>query len=242
MKESKVAVVFIGTEKYLNFLPTWYERCEQYLFPEVEKRYLVFTDGEVPESPENASIRKIKHLEWPYITLYRFDIIGQARGEILQYDWLVFLDADMAVVDTITAEDFFNLDKPFFGVHHPCHFLKFPPHDQPPGSFETNPLSTAKVPEDYDFSTYWQGCLWGGRVPDVIEMMDELHDRIKIDEKNKVIAQWHDESHINAFYAENKDLVHTLGPEYAFPEVFADACDFQPKIVHLAKDNSKYHV
>jgi len=76
----------------------------------------------------------------------------------------------------------------------------------------------------------------------VIEMMDELHDRIKIDEKNKVIAQWHDESHINAFYAENKDLVHTLGPEYAFPEVFADACDFQPKIVHLAKDNSKYHV
>ena len=76
----------------------------------------------------------------------------------------------------------------------------------------------------------------------MIEMMSELDKRITTDEKKNVIAQWHDESHLNAFYALNKDLVHTVGPEYAFPEVFADACDFQPKIVHLAKDNSKYHV
>jgi len=79
-------------------------------------------------------------------------------------------------------------------------------------------------------------------VPEVIEMMDELHERILVDEENKTIATWHDESHLNAFFAEQSDKVHTLGPEFAFPEVFADACDFQPKIVHLAKDNSKYHV
>jgi len=238
----KVAVVFIGTGKYLNFLPSWYERCEEHFLPGVEKRYLVFTDGDVPESPENSSIYKTEHLDWPYITLYRFDIIGKARGEILQYDWLVFLDADMAVVDAVTPEEMFDEAKPFIGVHHPCHFLKFPPHDQPPGSFETNPLSKAKVPDDYDFSVYWQGCLWGGKVPEVIEMMDELHERILVDEENKTIATWHDESHLNSFFAEQPDRVHTLGPEFAFPEVFADACDFQPKIVHLAKDNSKYHV
>ena len=40
---------------------------------------------------------------------------------------------------------------------------------------------------------------------------------------------------------ENKDIVHTLGPEYAYPEVFSEYCNFDPKIVHLAKDNSKYH-
>ncbi|AXN58460.1 glycosyltransferase [Synechococcus virus S-PRM1] len=236
-----VAVVFIGTGKYLDFLPSWYERCEENFLPGVDKKYLVFTDGDVPEAPDNAIVYKQEHLDWPYITLYRFKIIQKALDEIADCDWLVFLDADMAVVDTVTVTEVFS-DKPYLGVHHPCHFLKFPPHNQPPGSFETNPLSTAKVPDDYDFSVYWQGCLWGGKVPEVMSMMDELNARISLDEENNVIAQWHDESHLNAFYAQNKDLVHTLGPEFAFPEVFADACDFQPKIVHLAKDNSKYHV
>jgi hypothetical protein len=46
---------------------------------------------------------------------------------------------------------------------------------------------------------------------------------------------------MNKYFIENKNLVHTLGPEYAYPEVFAGYCDFEPKIVHLAKDNSKYH-
>ena len=236
-----VAVVFIGTGKYLDFLPSWYERCEENFLPGVDKKYLVFTDGDVPEAPDNAIVYKQEHLDWPYITLYRFKIIQNALDEIADCDWLVFLDADMAVVDTVTVTEVFS-DKPYLGVHHPCPFLKFPPHNQPPGSFETNPLSTAKVPDDYDFSVYWQGCLWGGKVPEVMSMMDELNARISLDEENNVIAQWHDESHLNAFYAQNKDLVHTLGPEFAFPEVFADACDFQPKIVHLAKDNSKYHV
>lgn len=33
----KVAIIFIGTEKYLNFLPAWYEGCEQFLLPNVDK-------------------------------------------------------------------------------------------------------------------------------------------------------------------------------------------------------------
>ena len=67
--------------------------------------------------------------------------------------------------------------------------LKIPTSPQPPGSFETNPLSI-KVPDDYDFSVYWQGCLWGGKVSDVIGMMEELNRRITTDEENNVIAQY----------------------------------------------------
>ena len=72
--------------------------------------------------------------------------------------------------------------------------------------------------------------------------MKELDRRTTIDEKNNVIAVWHDESHLNCFYSETIEKVHTVGPEYAFPEVFADYCDFKPKMVHMAKDNSNYHV
>ena len=52
----KVAIIFIGTEKYLNFLPAWYESCEQFLLPNIEKKYIIFTDGEIPESPDNAIV------------------------------------------------------------------------------------------------------------------------------------------------------------------------------------------
>ena len=34
--------------------------------------------------------------------------------------------------------------------------------------------------------------------------------------------------------------IRPFGPEYAYPEVFDEHCNFEPKIVHLAKDNSKY--
>ena len=29
MKFKNVAVIFIGTDKYLKFLPNWYESCEE---------------------------------------------------------------------------------------------------------------------------------------------------------------------------------------------------------------------
>ena len=113
-------------------------------------------------------------------------------------------------------------------------------HNKYPGAFETNTKSLAHIIKSDDLSVYYQGCLWGGKVPEVCAMMDTLTERVNLDLENNVIAVWHDESHMNKYFIENKNLVHTLGPEFAYPEVFSEYCDFQPKIVHLAKDNSKY--
>ena len=73
-------------------------------------------------------------------------------------------------------------------------------------------------------------------------MMAELDRRTKDDETRDTIAVWHDESQMNKFFVENKDDVHTLGPQFAFPECFKAFCKFDPVIVHRAKDNSKYQV
>jgi len=237
----KVAIVFIGTGRYINFLPKYYENIEKYFLPNSEKTILVFTDGELNETPDNVRVYNQEHLDWPYITLKRFGTINKARSAIEDNDYLVFIDADALVVSDITEEEFFT-DKPYFGVHHPCHALGMPPHTEYPGAFETDTNSRAHVTPEDDTSMYWQGCLWGGKVPEVLDMIDELDDRVEEDLSNDVIAKWHDESQLNRFYIENKDQVNTLGPEYAFPEVFADHCHFSPKIVHLAKENSKYHV
>jgi hypothetical protein len=116
-----------------------------------------------------------------------------------------------------------------------------PPHNKFPGAFETNQSSSASINEDDDLSIYYQGCLWGGKVPEIFDMIDTLSERIGEDLECDIIAVWHDESHINKFFIERKDEVYTFGSEYAYPEVFSEYCDFDPKIIHLSKDNSKYH-
>ncbi len=235
----KVAIVFIGTSKYLNFLPKYYENIHENFLPNSEKTFLVFTDGE-GDFPEDIKVYPQEHLEWPYITLTRFGIINRAREEILKNDWLVFLDADTLVVDKVSEEEFFT-DKHLFGVWHPCHYLQMPPHNKLPGAFETNSKSLSYVDVEKEMpSIYYQGCLWGGKVPYVLEMIDELQDRVNKDLDNDVVAIWHDESHLNKYFIEHKNDVHTLNSEYAYPEVFSEYCNFEPKIIHLAKDNSKY--
>ena len=238
----KVAISFLGTGKYLDFLPSYYENIEKYFLPNTEKTILAFTDGEIDDTPENLKVFSQEHLDWPYITLKRFHIIDKAREEILNHDWFVFIDGDALVVDRINEKDFFT-DKPLFGVHHPCHYLKMRPHNKLPGSFEISESSNAALDLDkYQPEVYYQGCFWGGKSKEVIEMIDELKDRIDDDLKRNVIAVWHDESHLNKYLIENSSMVHTYGPEYAYPELFKDQCTFNPKIVHLAKDNSEYQV
>tara|TARA_R100000231_G_scaffold46926_1_gene40362 strand:+ start:327 stop:1046 length:720 start_codon:yes stop_codon:yes gene_type:complete len=236
----KVAISFLGTGKYLDFLPKYYENIEKYFLPNSEKTILAFTDGELDGTPENLKVFSQKHLDWPYITLKRFEIINKAREIINDHDWFVFIDGDALVVDRIEEEEFFT-DKPLFGVHHPCHYLKMPPHNQYPGAYEITENCNAAVDlEKYQPKVYYQGCFWGGKVPEVCAMIDELEYRVGDDLHRNVVALWHDESHLNKYFIENPDLVHTYGPEYAFPEVFKDQCTFKPKIVHLAKDNSEY--
>jgi len=236
----KVAITFIGTNKYLDFLPKYYENIQKYFLPNSEKTIFAFTDGELNNTPDNLKVYHQEHLEWPYITLKRFEIINKAREEIDKHDWLVFIDADALPVVEVTEEEFFT-NKPLFGVHHPCHFLGMEPHTQAPGAYDQNPDSEAYVDTSKGLpEVYYQGCFWGGKVPNVCAMIDELEARVNRDLEKNVVALWHDESQINKYFLERLDMVHTYGPEYAFPEVFKNYCQFSPKIVHLAKDNSSY--
>ena len=116
-----------------------------------------------------------------------------------------------------------------------------PPHNEAPGAYDQNKESLAYVDVEKEKpKTYFQGCFWGGKVPAIMHMIDELESRVNKDLENDVVALWHDESHINRYFLYREFDVHTFGPEYEYPEVFDQYCNFEPKIVHLAKDNSKY--
>jgi len=238
----RVTIGFIGTGRYLDYLPNYYNHIMENFLPECEKTILVFTDGELNDYPSSIKVYHQEHLEWPYITLKRFEILQQAKSEIENSDWFIFMDADTLVVDKITEEEFFDDTKPYFGVHHPCHYLKMPPHDKFPGAFEFDSGSCSSISENDDTSIYFQGCLWGGKSDLVLDMMSILDANIVYDLMHDVIAQWHDESHLNKFYSGRIPQVNVLGPSYAYPELFDEYCNFDKKIVHLAKENSEYHV
>ena len=88
------------------------------------------------------------------------------------------MDADTRVVRTVTEEELFT-DKKYIGVHHPCHFLGLPPHTEYLGAFEERKESRAGITDEDDISVYFQGCLWGGKVPYVLDMINEQQSALK---------------------------------------------------------------
>jgi hypothetical protein len=87
-----------------------------------------------------------------------------------------------------------------------------------------------------DRSVYWQGCLWGGRSEAVLQMVEELRLRTNLDAARNIIAKWHDESHMNRFFLERKNDIHTLGPEFAYP-AWGGSLGLEPRILHVEKKN-----
>ena len=239
----KVAIVFIGTARYINFFPGLYESTEDLLFPGVEKEYFVFTDAEFDgEVPDNINVIQIENLGFPGINLFTYEIIQKSFDQLSHCDYFFFMDADTRVATKIELDEVFPEDKPLCCVHHPCHYLKMAPNDKFPGSFDTNPESTACVKEGESFDVYWQSCIWGGTMDECKKLIDTLTINTRIDDDNGVMAKWHDESHMNRYLLDNVEKVHTLHPSFAYPEVFRSMLDWEPKIVHLAKENSEYQV
>lgn len=239
----KVAIIFIGTAKYINFFPGLYDSAERNLFPGVDRQYYVFTDGELGDDiPSNITLVPQVNLGFPGINLQTYEIIQNSLDKMTDCDYMFFMDADTIVANVVEFEEIFPEDKPLCCVHHPCHYLKMGEHATFPGSFDTNPNSTASIKPGEDFSVYWQSCIWGGTMKECTRLINTLTENTRIDNENGVMAVWHDESHMNRYLLDNKDIVHTLHPSYAYPEVFKYMLDWEPKIIHLAKENSEYQV
>jgi len=237
----KIAISFFGTGRYLNFLPDWYVSIKENFIANSEKKFIVFTDGN-GDWPDDVIKIPTEHYGYPETFYKTFETLLRSENEVSDCDWFISIDADMKVVDEINYDEFFDDSKDYFGVHHPCHYLGMNPHTKFPGSFDVNLKSKACVTEDMDLSVYYQGCLWGGKIPQVFDMMQQLDEWTREDLSNDIAPVWYEESYFNKFFITNKDRVHTLGPQFAYPEIFSDCCSFEPKMIHLAKDNSRLHL
>ena len=229
----KIAIIFIGTGKYIDYFQRYYDSCQALFLRNTSKTFFVFTDNTSHLGLENENVVSIQtqHQRWPLSTLLRFRYINQISHQLQHFSHIVYLDADMYIYSDIEEEDFFSHNKPLFGVRHPGLFSgKRAP-------FEFDSKSTACVHPNSDLSTYWQGCFWGGEANQLLTMSKHLEQAIDADLRDGVVAKWHDESHLNKYFIDYRRCVHTYDPGYAYPESMEGRLKFQKKIVHIKKHN-----
>jgi hypothetical protein len=249
----KIAISFIGTGKYLNFFPKYYETINEYFVPECTKHFFVFTDGDLGENiPENVTVIESQEKfvaksedyqpnNWHNLMfntiggLSRFDTILKIKDKLSEYDWYVYIDADYyCCPKVINYSEFFNDNKNFFGIQHPTFSSKWKGFNGGDLPFERNPnsLSCVNIEDQLD-DVYLQGCIWGGKIPEIFKLINELDLRIKEDLSNNVISRAHDESHLNRYRLDHISKFHVLDPCFAKPGLHLDSeFDFEPRMIH----------
>tara|TARA_R110000824_G_scaffold60050_10_gene160894 strand:+ start:5015 stop:5752 length:738 start_codon:yes stop_codon:yes gene_type:complete len=237
----RAGIIFIGTNKYINFFEGYRTAIEKFFLPNHEKTFFAFTDQPDHEifDHKNVVVTKIDHEPWPYVTLYRFKYMMMVKSQLLECDKVFFIDADLHANQEITDFHLFNHEKSLLGVQHPGWFGK-------PwiGAFETNARCRANIFDgNYDLLHYRQGCFWGGDSKSVVKMVETLEERVDLDLKDDVVACWHDESHLNKYLLENNEDVFTLHPGFAQPESpdYNHIRDIFPTMMlHLDKNYSDF--
>jgi glycosyltransferase involved in cell wall biosynthesis len=227
---TSTAVIFIGTGRYIDYFEKYYATTQALFLPQTRRTYFAITDQVAHPSvagKHDVVTVSVPKEDWPLPTLLRFRYINGIADRLREFSHVVFMDADMVAASPVNEEEFFAHDKPLFGVQHPAFIRER-------GTFESNPRSLACVRRGEDVSRYYQGCFWGGQTEAVLALSRELARRIDEDLSRNVIAVWHDESHLNKYFIENRDKVHAYPPSYAYPETWQ--LPYEMKLVHLQKD------
>ncbi len=229
-----IAILYIGIGDYICFWDDFYNTFERNFLLECKKEYYVFTDRVSLFSNRVESVHLIEqqNLGWPGNTLYRFDMFLKVKDMIKDVGYIFFFNANYLCNKQVEAKEFGNFSKPLLFVKHPGFFgLKnyyF--------NYDRNKKSLAYVP--YGKGVYYvQGCLMGGQPQAFFDMCEELSKNIHRDDENGIMAEWHDESHINRYIIDRDDYM-ALEPGYAYPEFTAGNRPYERILV--LRDKEKY--
>lgn len=218
-----VGLILIATNKYKIFVRPLIDSARSFFLKNSKVTYYLFTDSdEFNDLGEDVIINKIEHLPWPFITLYRYKTFVKHKNILSLEDYLFYCDIDMRFVDYVGEEilgDLVSTIHPGFRGGR--------------GTPETNPQSTAFIPP-YEELIYYAGGFNGGSASNFLNMAEQIDKNIDIDYQNGIIAIWHDESHLNKFFTNNKPT-NVLSPSYCYPESWN--LDYDKKLLALDKDH-----
>ncbi len=222
-----VGLLIMATGKYTVFLKELVESADAYFLPGYHRTYFIFTDGHVPQADNVVRIEQ-KRLGWPYDTMMRFSVYWNAASYFEEIDYLFACDADMLFVNMVGDEILGER----VATRHPGFTLPDQRHDD----YERNAASTACV-RDGEGLYYFAGGFYGGTTQEFLKLTATCAEHIVQDLGQKIIAKWHDESHLNRYFIDNPPTV-ALCPSYCYPE-FWDL-PFVPRLLALSKNHKEF--
>lgn len=228
-------MLFIGTGKYAEFFPGFFEAFQRHWCADVARTFFVYSDSEPTVRDPTVVWVPTPHEPWPLPTLHRYDYFLKSAGLLAQCTHVMFANANLRPLVDVAFSDVFDAGEMMFGVLHPGYaFAKRKLWRPWPGTFETNKRSTARV--GWGPKKYFAGGLNGGTTAEWLRMCGFLSVNIQLDKVRKVNdtgwAIWHDESHIN-FYFNRCKRPKVLGAEYLYPEGWS--LPVTPKVLILDK-------
>jgi hypothetical protein len=220
----KVAILYICTGKYNQFFSGFYESAQKYFLKDIaEIEYFVFTDNLKLSNEKNVHLFERQCQGFPLDSLFRFDMFVSLSDRLKDFDYCFFFNANMLFVNSV-GKEFLPENEGLMAVIHPGFFNK--PDARLP--YERNSQSTAYIPKEKNkLYKYYMGSLNGGRTDDFLMLAKTCSDNTHNDYDRGIIAQVHDESHLNKYMSTHKCL--GLSPAYAYPEGWK--LPFTPKII-----------
>lgn len=220
----RIGLLVVATGRYTEFVQPLVDSANKYFCTNHNVTYFVFTDGQIPQASNIVRIEQ-KRLGWPLDTMMRFSMYASQKELLKSMDYLFACDADMLFVDTVGDEILGDL----VGTLHPGYVGT-------KGTYETDSRSTAYLP-NHEGTYYFAGGFNGGKSDAYLKMAQTITDNIEIDLKKNIIAVWHDESHLNRYFATHKPSI-VLSPSYCYWE--GKVLPYKQRLVALTKDHAKY--
>lgn len=231
----KISILVVCTGKYIKFFEPLYKSIMEKFLPKYEKTIFFFTDNDC-SVPDNVVKTIIKRRGFPGDTLYRYHYFLLQRQRIEQTDVTYYMDVDSFVKDYVGDEILPTESTPLVGCLHPGFYKTTRPFGTP----EMRARSTAFLNDRSHL--YICGGFNGGLSKSFMNLSEQIAHNIDVDMKNNIIARFHDESHINAYYSKNKTLFKLLTPSYMFPESWTTRQNLKglvPRILALDKNHAE---
>lgn len=209
-KKTKIGLLVIGTNKYVQFLNPLISSADRYFFVDdkYDVTYFIFTDGKINfATNRNVEVINIEHKPFPFASMDRFKHFSNNKNKLEKMDYLYYVDADSLFVDKLGDEILGSL----VGVTH-CGFYKGQ------GTFETNKNSKLyHPPEKTHKAIYYGGGFSGGLASRYLELSQQGVELIDEDLKNGIMPLWHDETFLNYYFINHPPEI-TLSPSYHYPQ------------------------